>query len=156
MSDGKAKPPVHIDTAFIEKTYDEAMALVQRSALYLEGEGARLQEELGEELGVVFTAESLRVTTRLMQVVAWLMVRRAVLAGEMTADEAHQSKHRLGARDICRAQPLEGTRYLPQTFLDLEGESRTLYERIARLEEGENTEKADNPVHTLLNRLSGI
>jgi len=145
-----------LNSIFIEKTYDEAMALVQCSATYLEGEGARLQGELGKELGVVFTAESLRVTTRLMQVVAWLMVRRAVLAGEITADEALDSKHRLGARDICMAQPLEGAGYLPQIFLDLEGESRTLYERIARLEEGESAEKTDNPVHSLLNRLSGI
>lgn len=143
-----------LDAPFIEKTYDEAIALVHQSAAYLDGEGTLLREDLGDQLRPVFTAESLRATTRLMQVVSWLMTQRAVLSGEMSPEEAREHKYRLGARGICLADPLDGTEKLPEYFQDLIESSRGLYERVARIEERLLEEaEVDNPVHKLLNRL---
>ncbi len=101
-----------LDAPFIEKTYGEAMGLVHQAAAYLEGDGALYREELGDALRPIYTAESLRVTTRLMQVVSWLMTQRAVLTGEMSAMEAREYKiawvragsawpSRLRARKFC-------------------------------------------------------
>lgn len=150
-----------MDAPFVEKAYGEAMALVTRAATLLEGEGEALREALPPELRPVFTAESLRVTTRLMQVVAWLMIRRAVIEGEMSASEAAAPKHRLGAREICLADPLAGTEALPAAFMQIADESRSLYERIVWLEDsqldgGQREGGADNPVHALLNRIDRV
>lgn len=142
-----------IDTPFVDKTYAEAMALVHRTAAYLEGEGGEHRDELDDALRPVFTAESLRVTTRLMQVVSWLMIQRAVLAGEMDRKEANAEKHQLGARSICMAEPLDGAEKLPDVLHDLAHASRGIYERVARIEERQLRGEDSNPVHSLLDRL---
>jgi len=153
MAESSDNQEQHLDAPFIEKTYGEAIGLVHQSATYLEGAGALAREELNDQLRPVFTAESLRATTRLMQVVSWLLTQRAVLNGEMTATEARQHKYRLGARAICLAEPLDGAELLPDYFKDLAEASRRLYERIARLEDRLMQDESGNPVHKLLNRL---
>ncbi|MEX1147377.1 MAG: DUF1465 family protein [Sphingomonadales bacterium] len=150
------KPATTLDAAFVEKTYGEAMALVHRSAHYLGGEGAAFRSGLDDAMRPVFTAESLRVTTRLMQVVSWLMTQRAALEGEMTQDEANAQEHRLGAADICLAEPLEGSDELPEVFQEIADSSLNLYRRIARIEDGLIGGAAPaNPVHSLISRLDG-
>lgn len=144
----------HPDSAFIERVYREALALVQETASYLEREGLGERDALSAEIRTVFTGESLRVTTRLMQVVAWLLVHRAVAQGEMSSGEALTSGRRLGGHAICLGPAMDGAEALPHRLRALMAASRQIYERIARLEErmlagGE----ADNPVHDLLRRL---
>ena len=76
----------------------------------------------------------MRITTRLTQVMAWLMIQRAVQAGEMTRDEARQPEHRLGAKDICETSEPAAPAELPPRMSDLLQRSRALYERVARLD----------------------
>lgn len=145
-----------LDGPFLDKSYDEAMALVHAASQYLEGEGKAARAALPDPLRAVFTGESLRMTTRLMQVVAWLMTQRAVAAGEITAAEALAPAQRLSGREICLAPPLSGSEDLPPTLTELLEESRRIYERIARLEERMlAAEPDDNPVHQMLNRIDG-
>lgn len=144
-----------LDGPFLDKSYDEAMAMVHAVAAYLDGDGKTARDALEEALRPVFTSESLRLTTRLMQAVAWLMVHRAVAAGELTREEALSPARRLSGRDICLAPPLPGCERLPpqlQVYLD---QSRQLYERIARLEERlMMPEQPANPVGNLLERFT--
>lgn len=143
-----------LDGPFLDKSYDEAMELVHAVAAYLDGEGKTARDGLDEALRPVFTSESLRLTTRLMQVVAWLMVHRAVAAGELTPDEALTPARRLSGRDICLAPPLAGAERLPPQLKAHLDQSRQLYERIARLEERLlSPDQPANPVESLLNRL---
>ena len=50
-----------------------------------------------------YASESMRLTTRLMQIASWLLLQRAVAEGEMTADQARSEKNQV--RLATRAQP---------------------------------------------------
>ncbi len=144
------------DVAFIDKAYKEAMRLVQDTAAYLEEGSALARDSLPEPIRATFTGESLRHSTRLMQVVAWLMVQKAVVEGELSPDEANVPSRRLGGRDICLGPAMPGSEQLPSALSELLVESRHIYERVARLEDRMtgSREGGANPVHRLLDRLS--
>lgn len=145
-----------LDGVFLDKSYAEAMDLVHEAARYLEGEGKAARDALPDPLRAVFTGESLRMTTRLMQAVAWLMTQRAAANGEITAAEALDPAQRLSGREICLAPPLSGSEDLPERLREMLQESRRIYERIARIEERMlAAAPAENPVHEMLNRIDG-
>src|SRR3546814_12637811 len=57
------------------------------------------------------SCEAMRLTSRLTQVMAWLLVQKAVHAGEMTREEARAPQHRLGGQSVCGEvrPPVEGS-----------------------------------------------
>src|SRR5690606_32074621 len=77
--------------------YDEGMALVEQAAEYLDGEGRAEAKRLSRICATLYAAESMRLTTRLMQLASWLLLQRAANAGEMTRDQvaSEESKVRL-------------------------------------------------------------
>lgn len=151
--------PGYPDAAFIERAFADAMALVEDSAAYLEREGAAARDALSEPCRTAFTGETLRMTTRLMQAVAWLMVQRAVVQGELTPEDGLAPKRRLGGQEICLGPAMVGADDLPSRLQELMAASRQIYERVVRLEdsllEGRKSVggQARNPVHGLLKRL---
>jgi regulator of CtrA degradation len=78
--------------------------------------------------------EAMRVTSRLSQVLAWLMVRRAVIEGQLSPDDALAPERRLSGHSVCLAEPADLGEGVPQALLTLMDRSRALYERIARLD----------------------
>lgn len=144
----------HPDAPFIERAFHEAMTLVQETAAYLEHQGLQDRDGLPDLARAAFTGESLRLTTRLMQAVAWLMVHRAVSQGDMTPDEGLEPKRRLGGREICLGPAMPGADGLPARLQALLESSRQIYERVARLEDRMLAGAAPaNPVHGLLRRI---
>src|SRR5947207_9395888 len=71
--------------------FRDGMALVERVAAYLEGPGRVQSKQLPPPTSVLYTAESMRLTTRLLDLASWLLVRRAIKLGDMNETEA-QSK----------------------------------------------------------------
>ena len=45
-----------------------------------------------------YATESMRLTTRLMQIASWLLLQRAVNEGEMTVEQASQEKAKVRLR----------------------------------------------------------
>ena len=87
---------------------------------------------LSPEISVAFSCESLKVTTRLMHSIAWLLNQKAVRAGEITEREAQNETNNLGyapASDgpLVLQFPLE-----PQALI---GASEELYYRLQRFSE---------------------
>jgi regulator of CtrA degradation len=82
-----------------------------------------------------FSCEALRVTSRLTQVMAWLMLQRAVVYGEITAEEACQECNRLSGREVCLATDAMEDDSLPAGLRSLLDRSYRLYQRVSRLEE---------------------
>jgi regulator of CtrA degradation len=119
--------------AFFGKTYGEAMDLVVEARDYLalyetyDGDGLAPMERL------VMSAETLRLTARLTQIMAWLLMQRAVQTGEVSRDEA--LAHPLAEVGICMDGEELEDRGLPPRLSDLLGRSRRLYVRVARLDE---------------------
>ena len=117
------------------RTFEEGMAMVEETATYLDGKGRAESKLLPSKAALTYAGESMRLTTRLMQVASWLLVQRAVSEGEMTPTEAENDKYRLGAREICRGSRGESLDILPAKLVDLLTRSMNLYERVERLDQ---------------------
>lgn len=129
------------------------MALVEEAASYLDGPGRQESRQLERELALSYAAESMEVTTRLMQAASWLVVQRAVREKEMTSDEAGESKFRLSEPSAPRQENID---HLPEALKQLVLRSRALYERVWRLDETLFTEDpppAENPIMSQMERL---
>src|SRR5258708_17193448 len=81
--------------------FRDGMALVEETASYLDGGGRQESKKLERSAALVYATESMRLTTRLMQLASWLLLHRAVKEGEMTLAQAskEKSKVRLAACD---------------------------------------------------------
>src|SRR5476649_283661 len=77
------------------------MDLVEETAAYLDGAGRTEAKALDRSVSLTYATESMRLTTRLMQLDSWLLLHRAVKEGEMTMAQAskEKSKVRLAACD---------------------------------------------------------
>ena len=93
-----------VRSELFDRTFREGMELVEITAAYLDGEGRRDSKLLSRAGALAYAGESMRLTTRLMQVASWLLVQRAVREGELDPREACQPRYRLGAEAVCRAE----------------------------------------------------
>jgi regulator of CtrA degradation len=116
------------------RTFEEGMSMVEETAAYLDGQGRQESRTLPREVALAYAGESMRLTTRLMQVASWLLVQRSVYDGEMAHKDAASEKYRLGSKDICLGEPIEGSDRLPPKLIDLLERSRSLYDRVDRLD----------------------
>ena len=57
--------------------FREGMALVEAAASYLDGDGRKEARKLRPPHSLAYATESMRLTTRLMQLASWLLIRRA-------------------------------------------------------------------------------
>jgi regulator of CtrA degradation len=117
-----------------QRLFDEGMALVEKTAAYLDGPGRRESQAMRRELALAYAGESMRLTTRLMQVASWLLLQKAIREYEISPEQAADEKYRLGAQDICRGRPLDLAHRLPPELIDLLLASESIYERVDRLD----------------------
>jgi len=138
-----------------DRTFQEGMDLVEETAGYLDGSGRQESKLLSRNAALAYAAESMRLTTRLMQVASWLLVQRAVREGDMPAQNACEDRYRLGAEDVCRGATEED---LPVGLLSLLDRSERLYERVRHLDRrmyvAETETDAPNPVQSQFDRLT--
>ena len=71
------------------------MRLVEQAAEYLDGEGRAEAKKLSRLAATLYAAESMRLTTRLMQIASWLLLQRAANSGEMTRDQVASEKSKV-------------------------------------------------------------
>ena len=116
-----------------ERTFREGMELVEETAAYLDGDGRQDSRLLSRAAALSYAGESMKLTTRLMQIASWLLVQRAVREGDMSPDSAREDRYRLGAEDVCGpAEPV--TEDLPPALMILLDRSERLYERVRHLD----------------------
>jgi regulator of CtrA degradation len=113
--------------------FDQGMSLVERTANYLDGPGRAEARLLKPPASLMYSTESMRLTTRLMQMASWLLLRRAVTQGQLTDEMARTHKRRVQLAPQSRQQG-DGFEDLPPSLLALIEESHRLYERILRLD----------------------
>src|SRR5271167_5089107 len=109
------------------------MALVEETATYLDGPGRVESKKLERSAALAYATESMRLTTRLMQLASWLLLHRAVKEGEMTLTQANREKTKvkLSAAD---PGPDEMIDKLPQQLQDLIARSMALQGKVRRLD----------------------
>src|SRR5450755_1011736 len=89
-----------------DRTFQEGMELVEETASYLDGAGRQESKSLDRTAALGYASESMRLTTRLMQVASWLLVQRAVREGEMEPSLACDARYRLAREAAATAPPL--------------------------------------------------
>src|SRR6516165_11458971 len=110
-----------------ERTVQEGMDLVEETAGYLDGAGRQESKMLSRNAALAYASESMRLTTRLMQVASWLLVQRAVREGDMAPTAAFDASYRLNAE--APEERASAPEPLPGPLAELVGRSERLFER---------------------------
>ena len=111
--------------------YTEAMVLADEARAYFDRFGRDERDGLDPVLRVGFSCESLKVTTRLMHVIAWLLTQRAVDAGELRPRDALDPSRRLGEAPVSDFASVRPLPVRAQTLIEA---SADLHRRVARLD----------------------
>lgn len=119
--------------------FRDGMALVEETATYLDGPGRAESKTLERAAALAYATESMRLTTRLMQLASWLLLHRAVKEGEMSLAQANKEKTKvkLAATDSHDPNNVE---LLPLVLRDLIEQSQKLHMKVRRL---------DNTIHNI-------
>ncbi len=143
-----------------DRVFSEGMALVERSAAYLDGEGRRESKGLPGQVTVLYATESMRLTTRLLELASWLLIRRALKEGEITREEAETKRARVKLQTLGRPAHTKGFADLPKGLRDLIDASFQLHDRIVQLDRAmvssdgvADEDTPSNPVATQINAL---
>jgi len=136
--------------------FKEGMALVEETASYLDGPGRQDSKKLERAAALAYATESMRLTTRLMQLASWLLLHRAVKEGEMSLAQANKEKTKVKLSLDHRADA-DTMRLLPERLVELIQRSLALLDRVRRLDATIHTaapERAhSNPVERQLGLL---
>lgn len=127
----QAAPIRQIDDQLIEGLYLEAIVLADEARAYFAHSGERNRASLSDNGRLDYACESLKVSTRIMHAIAWLLVQRAVLSGELPESVRLDEHYQLGKAEGTDAR-LRAT--LPAEMEGLILVSEDLYYRVARLE----------------------
>ena len=114
--------------------YREGMSLIEDVAAYLDGDGRTESRVLPREASFVYATESMRLTTRLMQLASWLLLQRAVNEGELTAENARAEKEKVkfSATPTERGGP--GFTSMPQRLRDYIAQGDRLFDRVQQFD----------------------
>ncbi len=145
-----------IDEQIIDGLYIEAVVLADEARAYFDFQGRTDRSDTDRHVRLDFACESLKISTRIMHSIAWLLVQRAVLCGELPESARLEDKFQLG--DAQDTDPVVRATLSPE----MEGLiliSEDLYHRVERLE-GQLIERANHgmdaalsPARDLLSRL---
>jgi regulator of CtrA degradation len=150
-SNDEAAPEARITPRLIDALYTEAMLLADEARAYFDEEGRDDRQTLEPFARVGFACESLKVTTRIMHIVAWLLTQRAVETGEIRAADGRRPERRLGNAADSDPAVIE---QLPESAQRLINASADLYSRVKRLDDGQMLEEpAQSPARALMGRL---
>ena len=141
--------------------FREGMGLVEETASYLDGKGREDTKLLSKQAALGYATESMRLTTRLMQLASWLLLQRAVGEGELTRLQAERDKARITLKDLQAPALAETIAHLPHGLLSLIARSLRIQERICHLDaqitqslDGEAAAPTtDNPVNDQIAKL---
>lgn len=140
--------------------FREGMGLLEQTADYLDGPGRADSRTLSRLGGLAYATESMKLTTRLMQIASWLLLQRAVNNGEMSQDQARQEKGKVRLDHPEDHERSAGFDDLPEALRELIAHSLRLQTRIRHLDgqapEAEPAAVAVNPVGEQLSRVRDV
>jgi len=113
--------------------FRDGMALVEETASYLDGSGRQESKKLERGAAMVYATESMRLTTRLMQLASWLLLHRAVKEGEMTLAQASKEKGKVRLA-ACDPGDAKSVALLPAKLQELIARSVRLQSEVRRLD----------------------
>jgi regulator of CtrA degradation len=148
----------HANSEAFKSLFREGMTLVEEAASYLDGPGRSASKSLRRPAALAYATESMRMTTRLMQIASWLLLRRAVNEGELTPQQALSERHRVRLTRQETSYDPSLLPELPSAFVELAERSLRLQSRVMHLDRsfGERAAPpvlAENPLAAQLARV---
>jgi regulator of CtrA degradation len=131
-----------------DDVFSEGMALVERAASYLDGEGRRDSRALVAPVSTAYATESMRLTTRLLDVASWLLVQRALKNGEITADEAERRRRKVKLRPSGPPAHIKHFDQLPEALQAMITDSFAMSDRIMRIDRAMRSGEEETPAVT--------
>ena len=125
----------YASSAAFAAVYRDGMSLVEETAAYLDGAGRQDAKGLKGALTLAYATESMRLTTRLMQLASWLLIRKAVNDGEMTREDAVVERRKVRFSSVGRPSHTKEFELLPVRLRSLVERSFVLYDRVSRLDQ---------------------
>ena len=113
--------------------FRDGMSLVEETASYLDGPGRQESKKLERMASLAYATESMRLTTRLMQLASWLLLHRAVKEGEMSLAQAHKEKAKVKLSGSENGED-QNIKLLPERLRTLIERSRVLQAAVRRLD----------------------
>jgi len=162
-TDSKKQPiwfgQVYARSETFRKLFQDGMTLVEETAAYLDGDGRVAAKDMGRPGSIVYATESMRLTTRLMQLASWLLLHRSVNEGDMTIDQAAEEKRKIKIDQLATNMNGPGWGQLPDVFKDLVSRSLSLQKRVERIdaalfEQAQGIHSDTNPVGEQIEALS--
>ena len=138
--------------------FRDGMALVEETASYLDGPGRQDSKRLERNASLAYATESMRLTTRLMQLASWLLLHRAVKEGEMSLAQAHKEKTKVKLSSSENGDE-QNIKLVPERLRLLIERSKALQLAVRRLDTTMHAStdsahpKAGNPVERQLGLL---
>lgn len=114
--------------------YREGMGLIEDVAAYLDGEGRNESRILGREASFLYATESMRLTTRLMQLASWLLLQRAVNEGEISKENARSEKEKVKFSATPSERGGPGYDQLPEALRAYIDKGDRLFERVMQFD----------------------
>lgn len=115
----------------VNSLYVDAMVLADEARSYFDNFSRGDRDQLEPMQRVTFSCESLKVTTRLMSLIAWLLTVKADAAGEMDPVRRNSPAMRLGN---AAGSDMASIAALPEESLAIIRASTDLYRRARALD----------------------
>jgi len=117
-----------------DQVFREGMTLVEEAAAYLDSEGRAESKGLPPNISMLYATESMRLTTRLLDLASWLLIRRALKEGEISEDEARYKRRKVKLKGLGRPSHIKNFDELPEGLRRLIVSSFALHDRIVKLD----------------------
>ncbi len=149
-----------VNSRQFQQVFEEGMQLVEETADYLDGPGREQARTMSRDAAMTYATESMRLTTRLMQLASWLLLQRAVAAGELSEQDARKEQEGMDLSALPHATDAETLAAMPEELAALIQRGERLHARILKLDamisRGATppAEASGNPLSPMLERLS--
>ncbi len=115
--------------------YNDGMKLVEEAAAYLDGDGRLEAKRLSRIAATLYAAESMRLTTRLMQIASWLLLQRAANSGEMSRAQVAEEKTKVQLETPSASRSTQSWDELPAMFISIVERSLQMQTMVRRFDE---------------------
>jgi regulator of CtrA degradation len=119
---------------FIDSKINEAHRLLSATHDYVKWQAPKDMDTMDPHMTFLLSSEAMRVTVRLTQIIAWLMLQKAILEGELTLEDTLSESCRVMQGEECLNQSSEEDKEIPPRLRELLKESRIFYFSILRLD----------------------
>lgn len=121
--------------SFIKASLDKAHGILHETHEYIKWQAPQDIKKMDEARANKVSTEAMRITVRLTQVITWLLLRRALLKGDVTEEEALSEDYQVLQGRGCLNDKSERDIDIPRRLRELLVKSRQIYINTLKLDQ---------------------